>query len=90
MRVLLPPTLMRSSRLSEWLLSSEKISESSWNVRKLSLLRGKQGEKSATLPRWGFLFGLSSPHPNDPSYAQLQLGLAVWEPFQSVSHRRVR
>lgn len=75
---------MRSSRLSEWLFSSEKISESSWNVRKLSLHRGKQGEKSAMLPQWGFLFGLSSAHPDEPSYAQLQLGLAVWELFQGV------
>lgn len=44
MRALLLPTLMRSSRLSEWLFSSEKISESSWNVRKLSLHTGDKGK----------------------------------------------
>lgn len=46
-----PHTLISSSRLKEWLFSSEKISESSWKVRKLSLFRGNTG-KSAMVPHW--------------------------------------
>lgn len=55
MCVPLPRTLMRSSRLSEWLFSSEKISESSWKVRMLSLLRERRGDESAMLPWWVLL-----------------------------------
>lgn len=49
--------------------------------------QGQQGEKLTMLPCWDFLLGLSSAHPNDPTYAQL---LAVWELFQGVSHGTVR
>lgn len=86
----LPHTLMRSSRLSEWLFSSEKISESSWNVRKLSLLREKHGRKSAMVPPWGLLLGLSSAHPKDPRNAHSSSRALLFGGYSRVFHMERR
>lgn len=86
----LPHTLMRSSRLSEWLFSSEKISESSWKVRKLSLLREKHRGKSVIVSPWGLLLGLSSAHPKDPHYAHSSSRASLFGGYSSVFHMERR